>query len=86
MANTINDELERLRDVVRAYLAERRAWNEWSAPMTERLNRGDRSPPTDEMIQQQRQRADILKAHQDRLASALDRLRDVNPGLFDPPI
>jgi hypothetical protein len=79
----MGDELERLRVVVRVYLAERRAWNAWSAPMRERLDRGDRSPPSDERIQQQRQLADVLKARQDDLAHALDRLREVAPGLFE---
>ena len=77
------DELERLREVVRAYLAERRAWDQWSAPMRDRLDRGDRSPLSEERIQQQRQLADVLKAHQDALARALDRLREVAPGLFE---
>jgi hypothetical protein len=79
----MGDESERLRDVVRAYLAERRAWNAWSAPMRDRLDRGDRSPPSEERIQQQRQLADVLFARQADLARALDRLREVAPGLFE---
>jgi hypothetical protein len=80
----IGDELERLRDVIRAYLAERRAWDEWSAPMRERLDRGDRSPPSAEFVREQRHLADILKARQEELACALDLLREVAPVLFEP--
>jgi hypothetical protein len=79
----MNDELHRLRAVVRAYLAERRAWNEWSAPMRDRLDRGDRSPPSVERIQQLLRRSEVLKSRQDDLTNALDRLREVAPELFD---
>jgi hypothetical protein len=79
----MNEELERLRAVVRAYLTERRVWNEWTGPMRDRLDRGDRSPPSEEFVQRQRHLADVLKAHQDDLTRALDRLREVAPDLFD---
>jgi hypothetical protein len=75
------NELELLRDVVRAYVAERRADAEWSTPMRERLDRCDRTRPTEESIAQMRRLAGVLKDRQEDLDRAIALLAEVNPEL-----
>jgi hypothetical protein len=53
----MNDELERLREVVRALVAERRADKEWSETLD--LRREKKFQPTEESVREMRRLADI---------------------------
>jgi hypothetical protein len=82
----MGDELERLRDVVRALLAERRSRDQNFARVQARMAGREQSaePVTEEDMEEL---ARWSKAHRDRkvdLEWALVRLREVAPALFSP--
>lgn len=77
----MNDELERLRDVVRALVAERRAFTVWSETMN--LRRSKELKPTEESIQEMRRLATIHFDRKRDLDAALARLAEVNPELVN---
>jgi hypothetical protein len=77
----MNDELERLRDVVRALVAERRAGSKWHTTMAGRMGRGEK--PTEESIQMMRGLADAHYACQQATDAALARVGEVNPELVN---
>ena len=73
----MNDELERLRDVVRALVAERRAHNVWSETMDLRRE----MKPTEESIREMRRLFGIFANCEKTTDVALARLGEVNPDL-----
>lgn len=73
----MNDELERLRDVIRALVVEHRANTDWSEAMSLRRE----MEPTKESIRQMRRLFGILKDCKKTTDGALARLAEVNPEL-----
>jgi len=79
----MNDELERLRDVVRALVAHRAAFAKWADAMNKKAEPG--VDFTDEVGQEQLRTGSVLQRRSKDLEQALARLREVAPGLLIPP-
>lgn len=81
----MDDELERLRAVVRALLAERRAWDEFKSHMSARIERKREAGehPSEESVKFVRGLSDIVRDRKADLEQALDRLRELAPDLFE---
>ena len=77
----MGNELELLRDVVRALVAERRAFTGWSDTMN--LRQTNRLAPTEESIQEVQRLSDILFDRKRELDAALARLAEANPELVN---
>ena len=75
----MNEELERLRDVVRALVAHRAAFAKWAEAMNKKAEPG--VDFTDEVGREQLRTGAVLSARRDDLERALARLADVNPEL-----
>ena len=83
----MDNELGLLRAVVRAYLAERRAWEEFRTYMHARIEQREQAgqPPTDEDPKTGSSLNEVCRDRKADLDGTLARLREVNPGLFDLP-
>jgi hypothetical protein len=79
----LNDELERLRDVVRALVAHRAAFAKWADAMNKKAEPG--VVFTDEVGREQLRTGSIVAARRDDLERALARLAEVNPALVAGP-
>jgi hypothetical protein len=77
----MNDELQLLRDVVRAFVAQRRAMAFASEVMKRRQETGER--PSDETIAKMRELSSAYRDLENALERALARLAEVNPELVN---
>jgi hypothetical protein len=75
----MNDELERLRDVVRALVAESQAWTAFYSRMVSRMGKG--LTPTEESIREAHRISGIVEDRKRDLDQAMARLAEVNPEL-----
>ena len=75
----MNDELDRLRDVVRALVAASRSWEAFSTWMNGRMQR--REVRTEESIREAHRLSGVHRDREKDLDRALARLAEVNPEL-----
>jgi hypothetical protein len=75
----MNDELERLRDVVRALVAESQAWTAFNTRLLGRMGRG--LAPTEESIREAHRFSGAVEDSKRDLDQAMARLAEVNPEL-----
>ncbi|HJZ92778.1 MAG TPA: hypothetical protein VKE40_18030 [Gemmataceae bacterium] len=79
----MDEELERLRDVVRALVAQRAAFANWAHAMNKKSKPG--AAFTDDVGREMVRTTSVLDARQDDLERALARLAEVAPDLLIPP-
>lgn len=75
----MNDELERLREVVRALVAASQSWEAFSTWMSARIE--SKAERTEETAREARRLSGVHTEHQKDLERAVARLGEVNPEL-----